>query len=177
MNRRSFVKLSSLATAALLLPATLFTAGCDYAKSLLNTVISAVQAILKVAEPTAPWAVSLSNALTALVNAEAQWSAGGAVAIVIDALNTIENVLAVIPQTAVFSPLIAVLVTGIDAVLAVLVPTVATAVVKPKVTLAKNPYKGAVPLRKRRFYQTHSEAFKSQWNDLAGSLGLAKAKI
>ena len=172
MNRRVFVKTSAIAAAVVALPVTLTS--CVSVKSLLNTVIGAVQAILRVADPTATWSVTLQAALTALVQAEANWTAGGAVVIVIDALNTLANVCAVIPMTAVYSPLIDILVAGIDAVLTLLIPKNAVvALVKP----AANPHRGRVQLNKPHFYQTQQGAFHSQWNRAADGIGLKAAKI
>jgi hypothetical protein len=176
MDRREFGKMS-LAGIAIASLSSFMTACAVNAKALLNTVIAAVQAVLKVAAPTEPWVAQLSAALNALVTAEALWTAGGAVTIVIDALNTIANVCAVIPLTAVFSPLIDMLVAGIDAVLPVLVPPTSATSPRVKVFAVANPHRGRVPLRKPRFYQTHQGEFKGQWNDLATQIGLPQAKI
>jgi hypothetical protein len=179
MDRREFGKMS-LAGIAIASLSSFMTACAINAKALLNTVIAAVQAVLKVAAPTEPWVAQLSAALNALVTAEeASWTAGGAVTIVIDALNTIANVCAVIPLTAVYSPLIDVLVAGIDAVLAVLVPPAGA---KLKVMAIANPHRGRVVINTpRRFagvqLQTEQGAFKGQWNDLATQIGLPQAKI
>ena len=175
MNRREFVKNSSVGVAVLCTGSMVTMTACSTnIKALLNTVITAVQAILKVAV-NSPWAAQLANALTALQNAEAQWTAGSTVQIVIDALNTLEAVCAVIPLTAVYSPLIDVLVTGIEAVLAVLVPTPAIKALRAK--LANNPHHGRVALRHPHFLQTQQGAFRDQWNDTAKGLGLNAAKI
>lgn len=124
MQRRDFVKrVTAIGVVLIASPAALVMEGCTVnVTALLNTVLDAGEAIIKVAEPNAPWLQSFESALAALEQAEAQWSAGGAVQIVISALNTIEAVLAVIPVTAVYSPLIAVLVAGIEAVLTALFP-------------------------------------------------------
>jgi len=161
--------------AALVLPEMLLSEGCTVnAESLLNTVIDSIMAILKVAEPTASWFPTLSAALAALQAAANNWKKGGAATIVIEALDTVENVLAVIPVTAVYSPLVAVLVVGITAVLNALPVSLKMA---SKVNLRTNVYVNRVQLRKRRFWQTYQGAYRSQWNEVADGLGLPAAKI
>jgi hypothetical protein len=175
MNRRTLLKSAAAAGALALLPIALPVAGCTFvAKGLLNVVISAVQSILKVAS-SASWATELSNALAALVNAESTWETGGAAAIVIDALNTVEAVCAVIPLTAAFSPLIDVLVAGIEAVISYFAPQPAPA--SNALGLASNPHRRRVALNKPHFLETREGAFKAQWNQVAAGIGLPQAKI
>ena len=100
MNRRKFLKRLASATAiALAAGATTVTIeGCTFnITDAINTVLNSALAILKVAEPGATWTGALANAIAALQKAETQWQSGGAATVVIDALNTIEAVLAVIP--------------------------------------------------------------------------------
>jgi hypothetical protein len=179
MQRRDFLKKSTTAAAVLLAsPSVLVVEGCNVnVKALLNTVLDSAQAILRVAAPNEGWITPLQSAIVALEQAEQQWSAGGAVQIVISALNSVQSVLAVIPITAVYSPLIAVLVAGIEAVLVALVPQPAPN--PATVNAAHNPYLSThrITLRRPRILQTHQGAYRSQWNSTASDLGLPKAQI
>jgi hypothetical protein len=173
MNRRKFIV--SAAVVASLPVSTLGMTGCSVnAKDLLNAAIDSALAIVKVADTAAPWLPDLQSAITAVQNAEAAWQSGSASTIVVDALNTLEAVLAVIPATAAFSPLIAILVAGIEAVMSAFNVTL-TPVQAAKV--ARNPYKGATNLNKPHFLQTYQGAYKSQWNNEAKSIGLTTADI
>lgn len=177
MTRRSFFQRLGIGLAvAVLAPTTLLT-GCAFSVTgMLDTIISAIQGILKVATG-ASWATDLTNALSALQQAAASWISGGAVAIVEDALNTLESMLAVIPTTAVYSALVAIIVTGIESILNFFSPP-ATALVKPRATVATNPYLGQVTLNKPSFaHPTYQGAFKAQYNEKAKALGLTKAEI
>lgn len=169
INRRSFLKLSagSVATAALVSGGTLsfssLLAGCSVdAKGLLNTLLTSLENIIKVADPGAGWITSLQSAITALQGAESQWEGGSPGAIVTSALNTVEDVLAVIPLTAPFAPLIAVAVSGIEAVISALTPGSSTATAN---AVRANPYRGRVKLAARSLrHPSYSGAYKAQWN-------------
>lgn len=174
LTRRQFGCRSLLAvgTVALATIVPLNITGCSVnVKALLNTVLEAAQGILNVAEANAPWLSSFTNAVTALEAAISQWTAGGVITVVEQALNALESVLAVIPVTEVYSPLIAVLVAGIDAVLNAIAPSTSTAL------RSSNPYRGMVTLQKPHFLQTQQGAVKEQWNNEAKRLGLPKAEI
>jgi len=171
MNRRQFVIAGG---AVVTLGPSLLMEGCsENPKVLLNTIIDSIEALLKVAEANAPWSATLQAALAALKTAEATWESGSSVQVVIDALNTVEEILDVIPETEVYAPLIAVLVSGIDAVLTLLVPANAL----PQVARRSVHYSGKITLRKPKFYQNKVSAYKAQWNELASSLNLTAAKI
>lgn len=171
MNRRQFLT-NSTATAASLF--VLPMVGCtDNALNILNTVIDSALAVLKVAEPNAPWVSSFNDAVNALKSAEASWKGGSAVTIVISALNTLAAVAATIPLTMVYSPLIDILVAGIDAVLLAL-PQAASA----KLSASHNPRVGRVALKKPHALQSHVGTYKKQWNDIVDAVpSLAAAKI
>jgi hypothetical protein len=164
-----------------LAPGFLMMEGCNV-EGLINTAIDAALAVLNVAEPGAAWVADFSQAVTALINAEKSWKSGGAVAIVVDALNTLAAVTAVIPFTAAYSPLIDVLVAGIEAVLTALGATGAAAVkVAARRYVAADgrsyAHQGRATLNKPRVLESRSGAFKRQWNQVAEGAGLAKAKI
>lgn len=175
MNRRVLLCRAAVSGAVLLIP-PVFLTGCSDTTELLNTVISAVDGVLAVAEPGAAWAVSLQKALSALQSAETTWVAGGPVQVVIDALNTIMAVTAVIPLTAAYSPLIDVLVAGIEAVLEVLQPTTATANVASR-AVGPNPHMGRATI-KPHWFESKVAAFKRQWDAVVDTNpALAKARI
>lgn len=174
MNRRTFVKTAG-ATGTLLCvapPAVLFE-GCTDSSviSLINVALTAAEKVLAVAEAGATWVESFKTAINALKTSEAAWQTGSSVQIVIDALNTITNVLAVIPITAVYSPLIDILVAGIEAILQAL-PQSTTA------KLSQNQHFGRATLNKPHIFQNKTSAFKEQWNRaVAANPALAAAKL
>ena len=182
MQRRDFLKLSGTGAAvAVLTPTALMTAGCSFNIAAgINTVLDSALAILKVAEPGSPWITQLASGIAALEQAETAWKAGGAATLVIDALNTIEAVLAVIPITAAYSPLISILVAGIEAVMAAFNLTAqlsANSMAKRK-TIVQSPYYGRVHLNGPNLrHPTWTGAYKAQWNSAAVALGLAAAEI
>ena len=174
MNRRRFLTRSILAAGTLAVAPSLVT-GCtaNEAEGVLNTVINSALAVLKVVEPAASWLPSFAGAIAALQQAETLWKAGGAVNIVESALATLEAVTAAIPVTAVYSPLIDILVAGIDTVLGLLHPA------QPASALAgTNSHRGRASLSKPHFLQTRVGAYKSQWNDaVKANPALAAAKL
>jgi len=180
MNRRTFVgRIGSFGILALAGGVSVFTGGCVLSaanvKSVINVLITSIQNILKVATG-APWAADLSAALAALQAAMQNWAAGGAVTLIDDALNTVVAVLAVIPLTAVFSPLVDIIVSGVEAVLSVL--PIAAVSTKLRVAVATNPHHGRIALNKPSlFHETPSGAYKHQWNGICDQIGLPQAKF
>jgi hypothetical protein len=181
MNRRHFLKLSGTGAAvAVLTPLTVLETGCAFSVSgTLSVIIEAVGGILSYVGGSLPWVADLQAALTALQTAEANWKAGSPAAIVIDALNTVEAVLAVIPLTAIYSPLIDIIVSGIEAVLNYFTPatTPPVTLTKPRSTAQTNPHLGRIPLKQPHSLQTYQGAFKDQFNETAKGLGLTAAEI
>lgn len=176
MTRRQFGKSSlALAATASLAPALLVT-GCAEAKAILNDVLESAQALLAL-DPNATWATELSSAITALQQAETSWQSGGAVVVVEDALNTLEAVLAVIPLTAAYSPLVDILVAGIEAVLNVLFPQPSSsAAAQAKYRALSDPHRGRVTVppgteRSQRIWYVNA------WNAEAKTLGMSQAEI
>lgn len=170
-------KLSALLICTLLLTSTV---GCvppsiSSIENDINTVLDEATNVLVVADPNAAWVPQLQSAITALKTAEASWSAGGAEQIVIDALNTVEAITAVIPLTAAYSPLIDVLVAGIEAVME-LFPASATPLAVGA-RLSANPHVGRVKLVHHAFH-SRSKEFKALWNETAlANTGLRGATI
>lgn len=171
-TRRIFIS-RALALAGAFTVSSLAMTGCSFSVAgMLNTILSALQSILKVAAPNAPWLASLQAAIGALQNAETQWQSGGAVAIVEDALNTVEAVLAVIPLTAAFSPLIDVIVAAIEAVINYFAPA-PSAVAK----VLKDPHRGRAVLNHPHVLQTYQGAFKDQFNKVAADIAMPQCQI
>jgi hypothetical protein len=184
MQRRTFLSRLSLAALAATLPVSLLTACSESIQTILNTILNALAAIIGVADPNAPWYQSLINAIAALKQAEASWQAGGAVTVIDDALNTISDILASIPLTAQYSPLIAILVAAIETVLALIPQPIAVApqggkgiIIYQVNSRTANPYKGMVTLNHPGLFQTRSGAVRAQWNAKADAIGLPQAKI
>jgi hypothetical protein len=182
MNRRSFLqRLASLTAIAIATGATTITIdGCSFnIKDAINAVLNSALAVLKVAEPGASWTSSLQAAVTALQQAEASWQSGGAGAIVIDALNTIEAIIAVIPATAVYSPLVDILVAGIEAVVAAFgVKSLTPKASRTRATVVNSTHYRAVTLHQPgALHPTWQGAYKAQWNAKARALNLPQAII
>ncbi len=180
MTRRQFGKRSLTAVATVALApgflATLELEGCAQAKAILNDVIDSAQALLAL-DPNAPWAQDLSKAIAALQAAESSWSSGGAVVIVEDALNTLEAVLAGISLKATYSPLVDILVAGIEAVLNVLFPQPASSpAAKARHASLADVHRGrvTVPAGSARAEQTW---YRNTWNAKAAALGVPQAQI
>lgn len=150
--------------------------GCSEAQTVneINTVLTEATSIISVADPTAPWVGQLKAAVAALKTAETGWQGGGAVADVDAALNTIEAVLAVVPVTAAYAPLVDVLVAAIEAVLGAL-PQPAVASVSA-LSKASNPHIGRVHIKHHLFHSRVGE-FKKAWNDAAAKSGLKNAEL
>lgn len=178
MNRRMFLKASGTGAAVLALAPTTLLTGCAFSVTgMLNTILSTLNSILSVAEKNAPWLPGLQAAIAQLENAEATWKTGGASAIVIDALNTVEAVLAVVPLTTAYSPLIDVIVAGIEAIINYFNPP-AVQLTHARSTMGNNPHVGHVTLDKPGFrHPTYQGAFKAQYNSTAVGIGLPQAAI
>jgi len=179
MNRRYFIKLCSGLGAALAIGApSFFIEGCAInVTDAINTVLNSALAILKVAEPGAAWTGDLGAAIAALEQAETQWQAGGAATLVIDALNTVEAVLAVIPATAVYSPLVDILVAGVEAVMAAFGVT-ATVTPAVRARIVNSPHYGKVALKGPSFlHPTWRGSYRAQWNAEAKALNLPAAEL
>lgn len=183
MNRRKFlVKFAQATAAALAVGATTVTIeGCTFnITDAINTVLNSALAILKVAEPGATWAAQLASAIAALQQAETTWQAGGAATIVIDALNTIEAVLAVIPETAAYAPLIDILFAGIEAVMSAfgLTAQLSRAAAAKRQGIVNSPHYKAATLNGPSFlHPTWQGAYNAQWNTKAKAIGLPQAEI
>jgi hypothetical protein len=190
LTRRQFGKGISITIFAAMTPGIVVLEGCTLSmqeiENLINTALNAANAVLKVAEPGAPWVADFSAAITALEQAEASWKAGGTVAIVEAALNTLAAITAVIPITAVYSPLIDILVAGIDAVLSALPVTTTVAQPSPLATKVRAQVAAASITYDHHgratihnlFGKPTVGAFTSKWNGaVAKNPALAAAKI
>jgi hypothetical protein len=169
---------TALLALSLLTVTTLPATGCSTAQTVqeVNVVLTEASNILAVADPGAAWVPQFKAAVATLQTADTGWVAGGAVQDVTEALNAVVAITAVIPVTAVYSPLIDVLVAGIEAVLAALpAPTPAVA----QANAAKgafNPYVGKVVIKHHLFHNRVDE-FKTAWNSAAAQSGLKTAVL
>lgn len=183
MQRRSFVRnfAATLALASVTLATTIPVEGCSFnAEAAINTVLNSALAIIKVAEPGAPWVPALSNAISALQQAETTWKSGGSSTVVIDALNTLEAVLASIPATATYSPLVDVVVAGIEAVMAGfgLTAQLTPAASSKRAGIVNSSHYGRVKLHGPTvFHPTWVGSYTAQFNSTARSIGLPQAAI
>lgn len=169
-------KLGAVMLIALLLAGTMpvmATQGCSGSTVIneINIVLNEAGNVLAVAEPGASWIAPLKNAIAKLESAETTWQTGGTVAIVDDALNALSIVLAPLPLTAVYSPLIDVLMSGIEAVLAALPVSVSLKAQMARLTVAENPHAGRYRLV-NHWYHTPAGNLKANWNDVAKAHGL-----
>lgn len=166
--------LSAVLAISFLTAATAPLQGCSEASTVaeINTVLSQAIVIVAQADPSAPWVAQAKTAVTALETAETAWQTGGPVQAVDDALNTIEAVMAVVPVTAVYAPLVDVLVAGIEAILATLPASTKVGAVSK----ASNPHVGRVRIKHSLFHSRVSE-FKKAWNDAAVKAGLKTSEL
>ena len=147
-------KLISIITAAALwlavIPVVTVTSvsmtGCTpaQAENEINVILQEAAGIIAVADPGVSWLTAFQSATNLLKTDEAAWVKGGAVQDVINVLNDLEGVTALISSLVPYANLIGVLVAGIDAVLALLLPAPAAAPValSAHVSRANNPFKG-----------------------------------
>lgn len=158
--------------------AALLEEGCTGSQIVneINVILQQAAAVLAVVEPTAPWVAEFKNAVAALMTAEQQWQTGGTVQIVIDALNAIVAVTAVIPITAPYSPLIDILVAGIETVILALAPSPVPAAKSVKAARAGNPHVDAYVMPHRMLHSQVS-TFKWCWNGKARELNLPQAVL
>lgn len=156
-------KILSSILLALICVVTFPMTGCSSSQTVkeINIILTETTNVLAVAQPNAPWVPQLESAVTALKVAEATWQAGGTEAGVVDALNAIVAVTAVVPMTSAYSPLIDVLVAGIETVMASF-PTQP----KPVVAAVQNPHLGRVVIPHSLLHSRTTEFVKS-WNLVA----------
>lgn len=168
--------------AASILPSTVLMEGCTFnVTSALNTVLDSLLSILKLADSSSTWVSSLDSAITALKQAEAKWKTGSTSAIVTDALDTVEAVLAVIPATATFSALVDIAVAAIEAIMSAFGLTVqltSTAQVENRQKVVNSVHYKAVKITgPSLLHPTWTGAYKAQWNSECVKLNLTAAKI
>jgi hypothetical protein len=158
--------------------ATVSMTGCTPAQvqNEINTILQEATGIIAVADPGATWLADFSKATTLLKVDEANWIKGGAVQDVINVLNDLEGVTALISPLVPYASLIGVLVAGIDAALALLLPAPAAGAVAAPAAMAhtvgrNNPFKGQATVKS-------AADSKNQWNAIAkANPELAKAAI
>ena len=177
LTRRQFGKrsLATVATLALASSIPVSFTGCTVdIKGLLNTVLEEAKAIAAQAEAGASWLAPFQTVIGQLETAIASWENGGAIADVEEVLNDLVAAAGVIPETALYAPLAALLVAAVEAVLNYFVPVPTTAVAAAR---KANVYVGRVSLQKPHFGQSQVAAAKEQFNSQAKMLGLTAAVI
>jgi hypothetical protein len=173
---RAQAKLAAWVLIGLLLIGTMpvmATAGCSGSEVIgeINVVLSEATTVLSQAAPGSSWIAPLKAAAAELQTEETAWESGGTVDKVDVALNTLSIVLAAIPLTAVYSPLIDVLVAGIEAVLALLPVATSRGAQMAMATLAENPHAGRYTLV-MHWYHSPAGNLKANWNSVAKAHGL-----
>ena len=175
MNRRHFLQSSATASIALVAAPSLLV-GCTSSEleGYLNAALQSAESILGLSSANDPWYADLQAAIAALKATESTWTGATVTAAIESALNALDAVLAVIPFTAAYSPLIDLLTTAIETILNLFVKP--TPSVAAKAT--HNPHAGRVPLKAKGFLQSPAKAYRQQWNDAVVGLQLpASAKI
>jgi hypothetical protein len=138
----------------------------------INTILQEATGIIAVADPGATWLADFSKAAALLKVDEANWIKGGAVQDVINVLNDLQGVCALISPLVPYANLIGVLVAGINAVLALLLPVPAGGVTANLATpKPPNPFRGMAVVKS-------AADSKAQWNAIvAANPALAAARI
>jgi len=165
--------LSALLGLTFIATMTVPTTGCSAASTEndINAILTAAQNVVQETDPNAPWLPQLTAAIAEVKTAEATWVAGGAKQDVINALNILAQVSALIPLTAAYSPLIDVLVAGIDVVL-----NLFGAAPPATVGAVANVHEGRVVIHHKLFGNRASE-FVAQWNKTAEATGFTHATV
>jgi hypothetical protein len=171
MNRRRAMKLIGLASGAVLTGLSTQALSCSASQieNEINVILEGLANLLAAAGQTA-WSTDLSTAEQALAAAEQSWQTGGAVQILITALNAVEAICAVIPLVDVYSPFIDLAVTAIETVLTLLPASTAPAAR----AMRQNAHLGRVPNFKS------ARAAAQQWNTTVAALpalNVAKVKV
>lgn len=169
-------RLGALALCSLLTLAAMPMTACQNLDQQIQAdgaaIATAVQQIAALEQGVnADLSAKLSQGATALLAAVKNFSSTSAAADVVSAANAIEAVLAVIPQTAAFAPLVPIAVAAIEVLLANLPGSAAPAakaiqahaMVRPKVAYAKAEIK-------HRFGRTVEGDFKAAWNAQAAKI-------
>jgi len=162
MNRRQFGK--SLAGASALVaagPSLISLQGCTpgQAENEINTILQEAVGIIAVADPGVTWLAAFSKASALLKTDEENWIKGGAVQDVINVLTDLQGVCALISPLVPYAQLIAVLVAGINAVLALLLPNPPAPVAMAQMARNPNPWIGLAHVRS-------AKDSKEQWNNI-----------
>jgi hypothetical protein len=176
MNRREFGKTAF--AVAIGTPAVLALEGCPLSpgqiENEINVILQEATGIIAVADPGVSWLAAFSKATALLKVDEANWVKGGAVQDVINVLDDLQGVCALISPLVPYANLIGILVAGIDAALALLLPTAPIAVqatFKPHSMTVPNPFKGRATVKS-------AKDSRAQWNALIdANPALGKARI
>lgn len=159
MNRRDAIK--SFGALAIAGPVLITLDGCPLSagqvENEINVLIQEAAGIIAIAEPGVSWLADFSKAAALLKIAEANWIKGGAVQDIINVLNDLQGVCALISPLVPYAALIGVLVAGVDAALALLLPTAPAGSIAPHAAKRNNPFKGMATVK-------NAKESKDQWN-------------
>ena len=160
LNRREALKLGAGSFALVAAgPALLSLTGCPATtvENEINTVLQEAIGIIAIADPGLSWLAAFSKATALLKMDEANWIKGGAVQDVINVLTDLQGVCALISPLVPYAQLVAVLVAGTNALLALLLPAPPAPVAMAMARRNPNPWIGLAHVRS-------AKDSREQWN-------------
>lgn len=171
-------KIVSLLLIALLIPLSLPMSGCTVSSGQIAADGQAVaQASLSIAAQIAPTNPTLAAQITTAANALAaitsNWQTGSKLQVFNDATNALEVVLAAIPLTAPFAPLVSIAVAAIDVLIAnASQGSAGPTPVRASASPALLAYRATAPHIKHRLLRSPEGDFKAAWNEAVKSNAL-----
>jgi hypothetical protein len=174
LKLRAWAMLTTLMVGMCAMTVVVPTTGCtpaEIATQIKNdgaTVAAACTSLAVALQATSPDIASkLNMAGQALLAVTSSWTAGTTIAYINDAANAVEVILALIPMTAAFAPLVPIVVAALDLLLAN-IPSISGAMVSAKARV-HNPYRTANvdKLIKHRFGRSKAGDIKSAFNTMA----------
>ena len=162
MNRRQFGR--SLAGASALVaagPSLIALQGCTpgQVENEINTIAEEAVGIIAVADPSLTWFADFSKYESLIKVDEANWIKGGAVQDVINVLTDLQGVCALISPLVPYAQLVAVLVAGTNAVLALLLPNPPVPAAMAQMARNPNLWIGLAHVRS-------AKDSREQWNNI-----------
>lgn len=149
------------------------TACSDTTIAKLTQTLGNAAASVATLEGNTALAAKLTTDTTAAVTAITNWKSGTPAAMAIEALNLVEDDLALIPGTSQFAPLIDLAIGTVESILALLPPSATAAVAAHTAALTK-----ARPHILLSLPPKNEKQFKAQWNGIvAANPKLAQAKL
>lgn len=155
-------------------PVVATTTGCSISTAqikadgqALGTACNNIAAEIAPSNPTL--AAQLTTASNALVAITSNWQTGNSVTVFNDAANAAEVVLAAIPVTSAYAPLVGIAVAAIDVLIANINP--AASATTSVVVMTPNPYRGRAQI-KHRMLRSREGDLKAAWNEAVKVNGL-----